>query len=150
MYNKKVKNYFSYKKVAQFVGYIASIVSALLPKKDRTRVIVQNNNGQVLVIKNYFSRQQWALPGGGIKRGESFEQAARREVLEELGVEIGHLRYVGRVKTYEAYRPFMVRVYSGVIEKEAEPRCNFEIMDWRWMRSEDLPKEYRNLVKKVV
>ena len=31
----------------------------------------------------------WFMPGGGLEPGESFEEAARREVLEETGFEIG-------------------------------------------------------------
>ncbi len=31
---------------------------------------------------------QWAIPGGNIKLGETLQQAAEREILEETGIEI--------------------------------------------------------------
>ena len=35
-----------------------------------------------------FNRGRWGLPGGRIETGESAEAAARREVAEELGIDL--------------------------------------------------------------
>ncbi|MGQ8822672.1 NUDIX hydrolase [Bacillus sp. NA_146.1] len=36
----------------------------------------------------------WAVPGGFVELGESTEEAGRREVLEETGIEIGSLQLI--------------------------------------------------------
>jgi 8-oxo-dGTP pyrophosphatase MutT (NUDIX family) len=35
----------------------------------------------------------WATPGGEVHDGETFEQAAKREVFEEAGIDIGGIRF---------------------------------------------------------
>ena len=52
-------------------------------------VVVRSDGAapQYLVVQAKNEPREWVLPKGHIERGESTEQAARREVLEETGVE---------------------------------------------------------------
>lgn len=56
-------------------------------------------DGRVLLVKHTY-RSGWYLPGGGVKRRETLEEAARREAREEVGATIHHLSLFG--------------VYSGI------------------------------------
>lgn len=40
-------------------------------------------------------RGKWEIPGGSVEFGETFEQAIKREVMEELGIEIEVLDLLG-------------------------------------------------------
>lgn len=42
--------------------------------------------GQSLLMVRSSYRIEWNLPGGGVRRGETPEAAARRELVEEIGV----------------------------------------------------------------
>jgi 8-oxo-dGTP pyrophosphatase MutT (NUDIX family) len=44
-------------------------------------------NDQVVLVRHTY-REQWHLPGGGLKRGESLPQAAQREASEETGARL--------------------------------------------------------------
>jgi ADP-ribose pyrophosphatase YjhB (NUDIX family) len=52
--------------------------------------LVHDEEGRVLLIKRRFepNKGRWALPGGLLETGETLVYAGRREVREELGVEI--------------------------------------------------------------
>ena len=123
------------------IARVMSLVFKLGSKKDRVRVIVYRDDGDILLVKNRFSRQKWALPGGGVKQNESYEQAAVREVLEEVGLKIDNLQYLGKTNSYESYTKFSVRVFAAHASN-CDIKCNFEIMEARWLNRNYLPKEY--------
>ena len=123
------------------VACVISLVFRIVSQKDRVRVIVYRDDGDILLVKNRFSRQEWALPGGGVNRNESYEQAAVREVLEEVGLKIHNLRYLGKANSHESYAKFSVRVFAAHASN-CDIKCNFEIMEARWLNMNYLPKEY--------
>lgn len=49
--------------------------------------VIERSDGCVLLIRQRY-RKRWGLPGGLLERGEAPGDAARREVLEEVGLEI--------------------------------------------------------------
>lgn len=123
------------------VACVISLIFRIVPQKDRVRVIVYRDDGDILLVKNRFSRQKWALPGGGVKHNESYEQAAVRETLEEIGLKIHNLRYLGKANSHESYAKFLVRVFA-VHASNCDIKCNFEIMEARWFNMNYLPEEY--------
>jgi 8-oxo-dGTP diphosphatase len=72
-------------------------------------------DGRVLLVKpNY--RDHWSLPGGILEHGEPPHEGCRREVKEELGLDItpGRLLVVGWAGPHEARpRPVVHFVFDG-------------------------------------
>ena len=54
---------------------------------------------------------QFALPGGSVDPGESSEQAAVRELSEELGVDVPESKIIGRLDDYVTRSGFVIRPF---------------------------------------
>lgn len=130
------------------IACVVSLIFRIAPKKDRVRVIVYRDDGDILLVKNCFSRQKWALLGGGVKHNESYGQAAVRETLEEVGLRVHNLRYLGEANSHESYAKFSVRVFAAHAS-DYDIKCNFEIMEARWFNRDYLPKEYTLLTNSL-
>jgi 8-oxo-dGTP pyrophosphatase MutT (NUDIX family) len=67
---------------------------------------------------------QWALPGGVIEEGESPEEAALRELAEEVGVRLDGIAVVGRLDDYATRSGYVITpvvVWAGDA-REASPQ----------------------------
>ncbi len=63
------------------------------PKTLGVRVMLIQNEKVLLVRQTYMPG--WFMPGGGVKRGETLEQAVRREAHEEVGAQMEELKLIG-------------------------------------------------------
>jgi 8-oxo-dGTP pyrophosphatase MutT (NUDIX family) len=99
--------------------------------------VIKNKKGHLLVI---YRRGKWDLPKGKLETGESFEEAALREIEEECGIQ--DLTIVCRLlSTYHSYllhdKPVLKKtmwfevMYNG--NDELVPQKQEEITDIRWI-----------------
>jgi 8-oxo-dGTP pyrophosphatase MutT (NUDIX family) len=103
-------------------------------------VVVFNDKQEILLVPREDARV-WALPAGGLEPGETFEQAAIREVREETGynIELGQL--VGKYwrsqypKGGDRMQVFVGRAVSGDTSEH-----DWESIDVRWFPLDALPK----------
>jgi len=60
-------------------------------------------NGKVLLVRQTYL-PGWYMPGGGVKRGETLEEAVRREAREEVGAEMGSLILLGAYTNFGGFK----------------------------------------------
>lgn len=110
-------------------------------------VIIGNGAGEVLLQKRPEGR--WGLPGGLMNLGESFEEVARREVFEEIGLTLQNLSMldVFSGKEYYTKAPNGDEFYSVTavfFTKEVEGSLKFdasETLEVGYFRSDELPEQ---------
>lgn len=103
-----------------------------------TAVILQRANGEILLVKRAKdpAKGTWDLPGGFADFGESFEDAARREIQEELGITLSHFAYLGsfpNVYTYKdiSYQTIDVVLIADVGDVEIDLETD-ELLEFAW------------------
>ena len=102
---------------------------------------VIERDGLVLACRRRADRSAgglWEFPGGKIEPGETAEQALRREIAEELGVEI---RVVGELTadvTVVGGRSIRLVCLRATL-LDAAPESSIDHDELRWMLPADLP-----------
>jgi len=72
------------------------------PVRAGVRVMMIQGDRVWLVRQTYMPG--WFMPGGGLKRGETLEQAARREAYEETGAVLGPLKLLGIYTSFKDWK----------------------------------------------
>jgi ADP-ribose pyrophosphatase YjhB (NUDIX family) len=108
--------------------------------------VVQDEEGRILLLNHRFrAGSGWGIPGGFLQLGEQPYEAIRRELREEIGLEIEALE-VAFVRTLRQYRQVEIifrcrpRPNPG---GGVQPRGH-EIRRAEWFAADSLPKDLSN------
>ena len=99
---------------------------------------VERDGLLAVIRKPSFPPGAWRIPSGGIARGETFEEGARREALEETGLDIELTGYPLVARSVFTHRgeqlPWVTHVVTARAgDGDLAPRDREEIEDARWM-----------------
>jgi 8-oxo-dGTP diphosphatase len=80
------------------------------------------------------ARGDWTFPKGKLDQGETFEQAALREVLEETNMMCDVVRFIGTTNyTHRKGRPKIVAYYLMSVRQGGEFVANAEVDELVWL-----------------
>jgi 8-oxo-dGTP diphosphatase len=111
-------------------------------------VIIVNCEGKILVGKRAGSHAQYySIPGGHLELGETFEEAAVKEVKEETSLTILNPKVIcvtNNLGTYEKEGKHYISVSLLADEFEGTPKAleMHKCQKWFWVDPENLPEPH--------
>jgi 8-oxo-dGTP pyrophosphatase MutT (NUDIX family) len=119
----------------------------VMPKEFASVVVVDENVQQVLLILRADFRI-WGVPGGGIEAGETREQAAIRETLEETGYQVALDRYVGSYRGPQLND--LRHIFRAHVTGGQPLQSGPETRELRWFPVNELPARLTPSLRQIV
>ena len=132
------------------------IIRGILNDSHRVKVVMFDERRQkILLVKNLLGRQKWSFPGGGTRKGETPEQAARREIKEELSIDLPADSYnliaefpYDEPETKASWRAFILTCQLPAGAKITPNQA--EILEHAWFAADKLPADSSHLTDEVL
>ena len=116
------------------------------------KVIISDKN-KVLCLKN--ERNEWDFPGGKINFKEDVEECLRREVKEEVNLEIKNLMILKPFNLKFNDVPIFVVIYSASISCKSPVYISHEHSEYNFFSKHEIqdlnmPKEFKEIIGTLI
>lgn len=114
-------------------------------------LVVKRDGRILLTLRNTDPGSgEWCLPGGFIEWGESPQEGARRELLEETGIRAGHLSIVGAYDSITGADRHVLLLAYRVHDWNGDPVAGDDADEVRWFDIDAMPRLAFTVHEKVV
>jgi 8-oxo-dGTP diphosphatase len=117
--------------------------------KTRGVICLILSGDELLLIRQTYGRSVWTLSGGGFKKNETKEEAVRREVKEEVGLNITP-EYIGEFTHNPEHKIDTVSCFVARVEKVDPKIDHLEIKEAKWWNINNLPKDLSRSLQRVI
>ncbi len=112
-------------------------------------VFVTDGEGRLLLVRHSYGPGGWALPGGGMGRGEEPLDAACREVREEVGCLIEAPRVLDKIEETISGAPHTAWLVAGTTRDYPRPDKR-EVIEARFFPLHSLPEPQSEFTRKRI
>ena len=119
------------------------------PKTFGAKVLIKCGE-EILMIRHTYGKQNWTLPGGGMKRGEKPDEAAKREVKEEMEIDLAEVILLGQFFLNQEYKKDTVYGFVAEVPQKDFKIDGVEILEARWFNLDNLPHTNSFIAKEVL
>jgi ADP-ribose pyrophosphatase YjhB (NUDIX family) len=120
------------------------------PHTSGVKIVLRRGDDVLLVSHTYGRRSEWDLPGGFINDGEDPQDAAVRELAEELGLEARGLVALGTVLQRSSGRRNTVHGFAADAGGGQLAVDEGEIAQARWFARDALPSQTSPYTRRMV
>lgn len=87
-------------------------------------LIIENDKGEILLVKRRSPPKKgyWDLPGGFVEFGENMEESMRREIKEELGIEVDDIHYINSAADLYLYKEINYHTLCSIYATKVVPQ----------------------------
>ena len=113
------------------------------PKVGLGVCIIKDNKVLLGKRKNAHGEGSWCFPGGHLEFGESYEECAKRETFEEVGISIKNVRFVtatNDIFPVEDKHYVTVYISAEYDEGKIEIKEPDKMVEWAWFSWDKLPQ----------
>jgi 8-oxo-dGTP pyrophosphatase MutT (NUDIX family) len=133
------------------VGYRILVVYWFLVRPTLTGVkFLLTDGDRVLLVRHTYGSSKWEVPGGAIKRRERPVSAAKRELREELGLDLRDLRSLGELAVTLNHRRGSVHCFEAALRTPRIELDDGELADAQWFQRTALPANVGRYVREIV
>ena len=119
------------------------------PKTRGVKCVIMHD-GKILLERISYAHKKWTIPGGGVKKNETLEDAARREAKEEVGIELGGLEKIFEYTNTHQFKIDTVTVFKSEVSDEKYEVDGLEILEAGWFSRDNLPENRVPRVDKLL
>ncbi len=101
-------------------------------------IVVEDEKGNILLQRHSYGSDNWALPGGGLKPSEDPANGARREVAEELGIDLEDMELITSIQEELSGCPHTAFIFRGIATSPPVPDQR-EVIEARFFAPDQLP-----------
>jgi len=128
-------------------GYILEKYHQIHYPNEPVSVVVFNDSKQILMIlsKRYtVNRLEWEVPAGRIEKGETKEEAAARECMEETGCHLKELKYLCSYNPANGMSDCTCHVFAARVEAESNDFSTDEVAIKKWLSIDEVKTMLKN------
>ena len=113
-----------------------------------TGAMLFDDEGRILLLEHVFRPDSgWGIPGGFLSRSEQPQDGLRRELREEVSIEIDEVEFLF-ARTLP--RPRQVEIYFRARVIGDPKPSSFEIKQAQWFTLNELPEELSNDQRRLI